>query len=167
MFVINWLYLWGTHWLLLVHLSGPLSIFHQCTNGARLVTFHKIWKKFILPVWWVMQRFNRKITRDDAKNMTVADVLEKIEEGNWGNRADYAKDWQEFVDCWNEIYRLINVDDHTRLDELRNDCVMLLLRFTCLLRSIFTDISLRFRMIQKTSKSPSFALTSRMKVLSR
>merc|ERR1719346_591832 len=71
----------------------------------------------------MMQRFNRKITRDDAKNMTVADVLEKIEEGNWGNRADYAKDWQEFVDCWNEIYRLINVDDHTRLDELRNDCV--------------------------------------------
>merc|ERR1719150_3316666 len=71
----------------------------------------------------MMQRFNRKITRDDAKNMTVADVLQKVEEGNWGNKAEYEADWQEFVSCWNEIYRLINVDDHTRLDELRNDCV--------------------------------------------
>ena len=70
-----------------------------------------------------MQRFNRKITRDDAKNMTVADVLQKVEEGNWGNKAEFAADWQEFVSCWNEIYRLINVDDHTRLDELRNECV--------------------------------------------
>jgi len=71
----------------------------------------------------MMQRFNRKITRDDAKNMTVADVLQKVEEGNWGNKAEFAADWQEFVSCWNEIYRLINVDDHTRLDELRNECV--------------------------------------------
>merc|ERR1719499_2775286 len=71
----------------------------------------------------IMQRYNRRITRDDAKVMTIADVLTQITENNWGSESEFAESWQEFVACWNEIYRLINIDDHTRLDELRNDCV--------------------------------------------
>merc|ERR1719350_1400211 len=71
----------------------------------------------------IMQRFNRKMTRDDAKQMTIQEVLNMIKTENWGDAAEYSDKWQEFVECWNEIYRLINIDDHTRLDELRNDCV--------------------------------------------
>ena len=53
----------------------------------------------------IMQRFNRKMTRDDAKQMTIQEVLDMIEAENWGNKAEYGDKWQDFVSCWNEIYR--------------------------------------------------------------
>merc|ERR1719204_2509710 len=71
----------------------------------------------------MLERYNRKITREKAKKLTIGAILNDIRDNNWGDREAWSAVWKEFLACWNEIYRLINIDDHTRLDELRHDCV--------------------------------------------
>lgn len=71
----------------------------------------------------MLDRYNRKITREQAKKLMIGKILDDIRDNFWGDREAWASTWKEFLACWNEIYRLINIDDHTRLDELRHDCV--------------------------------------------
>lgn len=72
----------------------------------------------------MLQRYNRKLSRDESKELTIQQVLDRVKEEAWGSDSEYLKHWKEFVLCWNEIYRLINVENtKERLEELRNDCV--------------------------------------------
>ena len=58
-------------------------------------------------------RYNRKLTREAAKTLTVGSILDEIKDNFWGDREEWESIWVEFQKCWNEIYRLINIDDHT------------------------------------------------------
>ena len=75
-----------------------------------MVRCHHYSSPFVFDIY-IFFRFNRKLSRDEAKTLTINDILKKIENKAWGNKEEYAKDWQEWVACWNEIYRLIHIED--------------------------------------------------------
>eukprot|EP00479_Gromia_sphaerica_P011862 TRINITY_DN6036_c0_g1_i1.p1 TRINITY_DN6036_c0_g1~~TRINITY_DN6036_c0_g1_i1.p1 ORF type:complete len:276 (+),score=70.08 TRINITY_DN6036_c0_g1_i1:449-1276(+) len=67
----------------------------------------------------------RKITPDDAKNKTIADVFEECKENNWGDVSLWKDSWQGFRQAWN--YLAMRMESQNDNFELRVECQPIIL----------------------------------------
>ena len=51
----------------------------------------------------VYQRYLRKKTMDECRQMTVADILDDAQRNKWGDPAEWRASWRQFRECWNLI----------------------------------------------------------------
>ena len=48
----------------------------------------------------MVERYNRKKTRDELRNLSVGDILEEMKKDRWGDSSEWLDVWKEFREAW-------------------------------------------------------------------